>query len=215
MKHLKNLFAFFVILGSFLTLSCSDEAILTSETTSSLKSKEQINLSFSQREESNSEVSEYLTSFYKKDFSYRESIETYDDEGYYIVTEVIVDKELSARGYVVVDKNSGDFLYFVDVDRINYVLTAVNIATSETILISNINSASNYESTNGFDFMKIIEEYNNDSTTKRRFWGWQCNGEIEVGGQCYRFCEYFTIFVSHGGESYPCNDLPGSNPKFV
>ena len=129
-----------------------------------------------------------LKSFYKKEFKFGKSKElkinrqsaattenttefartaTFEDV---VLMEVFVNNEERARGYVVNDKDTNEFLYFIDVDRINYKLTSVDIDANETKVADNINQLENYVSSNQFDMIKVVEDYN-DSTVTAKVWG--------------------------------------------
>ncbi|HLT53905.1 MAG TPA: hypothetical protein VKZ97_08435, partial [Flavobacteriaceae bacterium] len=101
------------------------------------------------REES-SQVTDYLTAFYDTDrenISYRHDVETDDGTISYIVTEITVGTDSIARGYVATDETTGDLLYFVDVDRVNYTLTAIDVSRSISEVINNINEHEDYYET--------------------------------------------------------------------
>lgn len=192
MKHLKGKLTLLVVFSMLLFTSCSNEDTSLQENTTNLRDEEQ-NSSIFQREGISSEISNYLTDYYKSSFTFGKTIETFEGENYYLVTEVVIDSETSARGYIGTNKLTGDFLHFVDVDRTNYILTSVDIDKLETKTIFNIDDLSNYESTDKFDFISTIENINNTPTGKRKFWGSQssnCADEY-VGGGCYQqFCDY-------------------------
>jgi hypothetical protein len=119
-----------------------------------------------------SQTDSYLTSFYHDTFQYGNSIETTENNVTYEVTEVIVGSDTTARGYVIVEKSSNSFLYFVDVNRNDYVLTSTDIALNQTKVTTEINKNVEYSSTDEFDFIQIIDEFNSNPTPKKKFWGW-------------------------------------------
>lgn len=111
-------------------------------------------------------------------------------------------------GYLITNKNQEKVIAFISFDLINKTTTIYDyikdvVATSENLNLYNTT-----------DFNSFVNDINNQDSA-RRFWGWECRNEVQVGGQCYRFCEYFILGISNGGSSYPCNDLPGSNPKLI
>lgn len=134
----------------------------------------------------NAKISNYLNSFYKSGFVLGKSVESKRTSNYsafsktveletVIITEVFVGDDSRARGYIITDKENSDFLYFVDVDRVEFKLTSVDIAANEQKLFENINDLDKYLSTDEFDFIEVAEEIKNnpDYMTDRRFWGWQ------------------------------------------
>ncbi len=118
-------------------------------------------------------VTTFLNSYYSQNFQFGKSVITADMNMKYAVTEVIVGTE--ARGYIAVDNASGAFLYFVDVDRTNFIMTTVDIGLNETTRYQQIDNNPNYAPTNGFDFIKVVEDANGSGAplaNGRRFWGW-------------------------------------------
>jgi len=90
------------------------------------------------------------------------------------VTEVFVGNQEKANGYVVTDKVTGEFLYFVNVDRTSFILTSVDIDKNEQLTFNNINTNESYTNTNEFDFIEIaLNESNNGISNKigPRFFG--------------------------------------------
>ncbi|OYQ48197.1 hypothetical protein CHX27_02570 [Flavobacterium aurantiibacter] len=71
------------------------------------------------------------------------------------ITEVFVDGDERARGYLIADKETNNLLYFFDVDRVDYKLTTIKIDAAQTMIFNNINEVDKYLSTNEFDFISI------------------------------------------------------------
>ncbi len=117
----------------------------------------------------NAKISNYLKLFYKKEFSIGKSIESkvikpssiasksieYQD---LIVTEVFIGEETIARGYILTNKETNVFLYFVDVDRVDYKMTKIDIETNEIQVINNIDQLNKYIETNKFDLIKVTQD---------------------------------------------------------
>ncbi|MDZ7846424.1 MAG: hypothetical protein U5L96_06475 [Owenweeksia sp.] len=76
------------------------------------------------------------------------------------------------RGYLAIDSISGELLYFVDVDRVNYELTTEEIQIDLVSHYDNIDEFEEWESTDEFDFIQIINDYGGDIPQGRKFWGW-------------------------------------------
>lgn len=169
MKHLKlNIFTLIVLfISTSVFVSCSDDSDTTTNDTT------------------NKNVDTFLKSFYSKNYSFGESAKVNPNSQFsalsrtttleeYELTEVFVDNEAKARGYVITNKNTGEFLYFIDIDRDTYTLTSLDVKNSEQKTFNNIDEIYNYFSTNEFDFIEIaLDETNSTSTSERRFWGWQ------------------------------------------
>lgn len=114
-------------------------------------------------------VHDFLRSFYNgASYSIGRQIETTDNGTTYLVSEVVVS---SARGYIVTNQAGNTPVYFADVDRTNFVLTSVDIASNETVTAQNINQLPEYALTSDFDFIGFVSdpEYNLEG---RPFWGW-------------------------------------------
>jgi hypothetical protein len=170
MKTIKSTFFPFLVLfiaGSLLT-SCSKE----DETKQSISE--------------NTKVSSFLKSFYSKNFEFGKSInseiikesstlsKSVEVEDV-VITEVLVGEDTRARGYIITSKSTNTFVYFVDIDRIDYKMTAVDIKINETKVINNIDEFDKYVATNEFDIIKVTQEYieeQNSIDEKRPFWGW-------------------------------------------
>jgi hypothetical protein len=169
MKHLKlilfSLIALFVSAAMF--VSCSeDNETKANETT-------------------NKNVDSFLKTFYSKDYSLGSSVKVNPNSQIsglartasleeVELTEVFVDNETKARGYIITDKKTGGFLYFIDVDRNTFTLTSLDVKNSEQKTFNNIDDIYNYFSTDEFDFIEIaLNDTNSEGTADRRFWGWQ------------------------------------------
>lgn len=196
MKHLKStlfsLIALFV--SATMLVSCSeDNETTTNETTN---------------------IDSFLKSFYSKDYSLGTSAKVNPNSQLSSlartatieemeVTEVFVSNETEARGYIITDKNTGEFLYFIDVDRDTYILTSLDVKNSEQKTFNNIDEIYNYFSTDEFDFIEIaLDDNSNTDVAGRRFWGSQYNqgpcGEAGEG-MAYVYQDYyvFGIRVKH------------------
>jgi|GEM_PF-2066208 len=122
------------------------------------------------------DLEEKVTSFYGDNitFTIGRTASTIVDGIYYDCTELIIDYDTRARGYIFSEQLTGNFLYIADVDRINHVLTFLNILTNERKILSDINNHSDYASTNEFDIIRIIETPDHPIRTNGGFWGTYC-----------------------------------------
>ncbi|MBC7439529.1 MAG: hypothetical protein H7250_06050 [Flavobacterium sp.] len=123
----------------------------------------------------NAKVNNYLARFYKKNFYIGNSVETAvvksptlsfarttlakseEFEGIKL-SEVFVGEDERARGYIVTDKDTNEFLYFADVDRENFKFTKVDINANLTEELENIQQLDKYNATNQLDLIKIVQE---------------------------------------------------------
>lgn len=177
MKTIKTAFFSLLVLfiGTSLITSCSKE--------------DETNKGVSE----NAKVSTYLKSFYSTSYQLGKSVEANPKSNSsslnrstevenLIITEVFVGDATTARGYIITDKDTNDFLYFIDVDRVTFKLTSVKVDVNDTKIFNDINELDKYLSTDELDYIKIAEDYTteNSSVEERRFWGW---GPM-FGGPC-------------------------------
>lgn len=122
----------------------------------------------------NKNVNSFLKSFYNKKTILGNSLESkYKKEssvfskskefGNVIVTEVFVGSEERARGYVITDKETSTFLYFVDVDRTDLKMTKVDIQADQTQVVENIDQLEKYYVTDQFDLIKVTQDLINEN----------------------------------------------------
>lgn len=136
---------------------------------------------------SSSVIDQFLKSFYNEDYVLGNTISISNGtkssvmsrtvlvDGQDIeITEVILGNGQRVRGYVITDKITSAFLYFVDVDRTTYDLTVVDVINNETLIFKNINTNPDYRSTDEFDLIKMAENYNQTITNsnKNPLFGW-------------------------------------------
>lgn len=108
-----------------------------------------------------------------------------------------MDADTRARGYVATDIATNKFLYFVDVDRVNFELFSDDILESTTEIDENIDRLADYSSTNEMDFILIItRENSNTSNGRRRFWGSEYNqGPCRPDGTALLYQDYYVLGV--------------------
>lgn len=195
MKKLKLISSvcFLSLLGLFTVVSCTNEESSVMES----------DFSHSSRVGVGNEVQDYLNNFYGQSFHFGDSIQTSDKGVDYLVTEVILNGENRARGYVATEKSTNKFLYFVDVDRVTFDLYTENIADNTSKIYEDINQLEDYSQTNELDFMTIISRENsNGSNARRRFWGYEyVQGPCNADGYAVLMIQHFTFWI--GGEPKP------------
>lgn len=202
---MKNISISVLLLAIVVFIGCSKDDASSNQHTSN-------DPSFFQREVS-SDISDFLTTFYKAEFTFGASVETSDDKNTYVVTEVYVDGSSTARGFVVAEKYTDKLLYFADVDRVNYVLKAKDFVNNDTDEFHDIDKLSNYSGSDGFDVLKMVKDANANPTGKLgRFWGWSCGDDYTVSGSCMRNCCYRVVWAQTTCDVFTCSNLPGSNP---
>lgn len=132
-----------------------------------------------------------------------------------IITEVFVGDATTARGYIITDKYTNNFLYFIDVDRANFKLTFVKVDINDTKVFNNINELDKYLSTDELDYIKIAEDYTtgNSSVEERRFWGWgpMFGGDC-IGGVRTMYHTYYVLGVGVDTDPIMANGVPLTEP---
>lgn len=191
------------VLVIFAIVSCSDDA---SETMTQ-------NQTVQQTTKARGTVTgfDYAKSFYKANVAIGESVTIVDDEGTQILLEeVIVSYGTRARGYIVTNRVTNEFLYFGDVDRTNYKLTVYEAKSSQLFKFNEINKSDDYSSTNEFDYVTYAKK-------PKGFWrlfGWgkyaanePCGSDGKVAVHRYH---YFLGLTWGGAPDYnyiPCGDV--------
>lgn len=134
-------------------------------------------------ESENDAISSFAKSFYRQNISYGESAETKlkwptsslartEEYGDVKITEIFVGNEERARGYAITSKDTDVLLYFVDVDRVEFKMTTIDIETDQVKIAGGINELEKYAITNQFDFIKIAQDLNTDLNPGNVTNGW-------------------------------------------
>lgn len=166
----------------------------------------------------NAKMSGFLKSFYKNDYQFgastntKSGIDALDRQVEVedcIITEVFVGNDEVARGYVITNKATNDFLYFIDVDRVQFRLTAIKFDINETKVFNNINELDKYLSTDELDYIRIAEDYasGNTSVEEMRFWGW---GPAHPAGDCIEGRRYWVRTYYVLGVGVDTDPVPNS-----
>lgn len=151
MKQLKiTIFGLlFLLFGATMFWACSSEEELTTDTKSNLRTFVPEELE---------ELRAIVAAFYEEEvtFDIGRTATVSEEEARYDCTEIIIDSDTRARGYLVSDHTTGQFLYFLDVDRTNFVFKSKNLITNDREMIMHIDHLRDYGSTDGFDIIGII-----------------------------------------------------------
>lgn len=139
----------FVLFGATLFWSCSDEELTQSDTKSNFRT-------FSNEELV--DLEQVVNEFYGTATVFRTGVTATvrEEVAHYDCTEIIIDSDTRARGYLVSDHTTGRFLHFADVDRTNYVFKTQNLITNERETITDIDHLPDYGSSDEFDVIRII-----------------------------------------------------------
>ena len=184
MKTLKYLFSAGVLMTLLLT-SCSKEK----------------NDDLKTGKKSLTAVYDFLDEYYSNaDYYLGAEITTIHEDKNVNVIEVIVGEDETARGYVAINSDTEEFLYFADIDRDGFVFTVVDIATTETTTMYNINEHEDYELSEGFDLVGFgdPENPNGGGSEGRRFWGNEttygpCNNGFRTS-----YTQHYVFWIKNG-----------------
>jgi hypothetical protein len=214
MKKIKStMFMFFVLFSSALFfVSCSND-------------NEQI-----VNETSNKKVDSFLKSFYSNDYQLGKKIKTSTQNSNgiqlrstqvdnFTITEVFVGDDEKARGYLFENNQTNEIESFVDVDRVNFKLTSVDLESLQIEVQNAINQMPEYLLTDEFDIIKIITDpiITNPGNSDPEFetYGWHyewgaCRDGFRGRYRAYyvlgfRLTEWKAVQDENGNnETYPC-----------
>jgi hypothetical protein len=191
-----------LVLGTVIFISCSNEESTVTPDNSLMNYRI-------------TDETAFLSEFYNDSWTTGKSATVSDSLNTYNVTEIIVGTDTRARGYLVKDNNTGELLYFADVDRTNYVLKTVDLITEEQEFFTDIDKHPDYNNNGGFDLYQIATDSGPTITIPGgRFWGWSCGSSYYLPGSgCVRNCAYYVLGTLMYSDTYNVNHLPGRNPK--
>lgn len=215
MKHLKlTLFSFIALFISASTvISCSSD-----------NDNNQI-----QEHDLDHKTDAFLKKFYSSDYHLGKSATASNSNPYglqnrsahvdnYIVTEVFVNNEVRASGYLFENLQTNKYENFIDVDRINYILTSVNLQNNEVEVQNRINERPEYSLTHEFDIIRVIENPINTNPSNPGYvtYGWHyewgaCRDGFRGKYKAYyflgiRLTQWEPVKKDDGvtNETYPC-----------
>lgn len=188
MKRLKQ-FALGILGTAFLSVglfACSnDDEINTVNNTNSEVPMQTMSIT------SNSNGLRYAADFYNTKITEGQTIEIKNPDNLtegVTITELIVDNDSKARGYIVNDLENNNFLYFVDVDRTKDEMTTYEVSTQKTEKFTDLINNVEYINSDKFDFIK----YGDTKTTYRS----GCGFWKKLWGKC------ITVHESYSGNGY-------------
>jgi len=175
-----------LVLGTVFFISCSNEES-TTNTDSNLTNFRITN------------ANTFINDFYRTSWTTGATATVEDGLRAYHITEIIVDTDTRARGYLVKDKDTNELLYFADVDRTNYRINIINLVDETVYVEDNINLLPNYGLTDGFDFIQIIDDGNYDYQTNG-FYTYGACAPSRVGEGCFAGVFYTKTFLGFKGK---------------
>gem|GEM_PF-939902 len=189
------LFISFIVMMIGLIACTNDEAIVSDE------NKETSNFAGKTSDEGYL----YAKAFYKSNLSFGKSVDVIDPDTKQgvTITEVKVNNEARARGYVVKQIKTDVFLFFADVNREKDVLTVYDAITDKQEIFSNLTKNEDYKTSEKFDFIK----YANQKVTAVK----GCGFWKKVWGSC----TFHRIGVPVEGSPGYCADYSIRNTYFL
>lgn len=113
----------------------------------------------------------------------------------YMISEVFVGNDLIARGYMFKNINTNQNEIFVDVDRINFVLTAIDLVSSDVEITNDIDQLPFYATTNELDLLYSVDIEDPQVVTN----GWEyqlvagCHPTYDGNGEVTGFAETINV----------------------
>lgn len=143
-------------------------------------------------------VSTFLNTYYLDGHNLGKSIITKVDNQEVIVSEVLNTESNLLNGYIVVDKNNNELLYFMDYKRDTKEINAIDFKNNVTDLI-NLKKDDKFETFAKIDLIKEIEKANYDPASVQKFWGKSCGPVFELeSGANYRTCCHYVMWINTG-----------------
>lgn len=149
-------------------------------------------------------ISIFLDNYYSKGYNLGKSIETKANNEKIIVSEVLNKKSGMINGYIAVNKESNEMLYFVDYLRDTQEIKAIDFKNSKTDIV-NLKKDNNFEKFMKIDLINEIRKINNNPDSVMKFWGTSCGGSFELEeGSCYKTCCYYIFWMESGCDVVGC-----------
>lgn len=166
--------------------------------------------------------SDVLKEYYGKDLEALSSTNVYDSYGSYVLTKYAYPFNNFTDIYSLTDAK-GDIEYLIELDRNAEVLKSLNILTSETINIGDLNKITQLKLSN-YDLIdasiSILASF--PVFDGKKFWGWTCeetmvfDNTLGVFTECGLSCVYNVFWTTTGKEGvFNCDDESAKNYKVV
>ncbi len=151
-----------------------------------------------------SSANQFLDNYYSESYNFGKSIETKANNQNIIISEVLNKKSGLISGYVAVNKENNEMVYFVDYLRETQEIKAIDFKNNKTDIV-NLKKDNNFEKFMKIDLIKEIEKINNNPASAMKFWGTSCGRGFSLeDGSCYKTCCYYVLWVNTGCEIVGC-----------
>ncbi|TRX21337.1 hypothetical protein FNW25_00560 [Flavobacterium franklandianum] len=149
-------------------------------------------------------MNQFLDNYYSKSYSFGKSIETKANNQNIIVSELLDKTNGIINGYVAVNKENNELLYFIDYKRESQEIKAIDFINNITDIIS-LKKDNKFEIFVEIDLIKEIEKVNISSASAMKFWGTSCGGGWTTPtGECYKTCCYYIFWMESGCDVVGC-----------
>ena len=139
-------------------------------------------------------VINFLNSYYTS-YNLGKSIETKVDNQSVIVSEVLDKNSGKIDGYVAVNKENNELLYFVDYMRNTQEIKTIDFSNDQTNII-NLKKGDGFNNFIKIDLIKEIEKVNLDPSSTMKFWGTSRGPKFELEeGSCYQNECYYIFWI--------------------
>ncbi len=149
-------------------------------------------------------VVSFLNTYYTS-YNLGKSIETKANNQSVVVSEILDKNNGTINGYVAVNKENNELLYFVDYMKNTQEIKTIDFSNNQTDIID-LKKDNKFENFIKIDLIKEIEKVNLDpNISYRKFWGKECGSSWTTPtGECYRTCTYYVFWLENGTNIEGC-----------
>ena len=148
-------------------------------------------------------VISFLNDYYSS-YNLGKSIETKVNNQNVVVSEILDKNNGTINGYVAVNKENNELLYFVDYMRKTQEIKAIDFSNNQTDIID-LKKDNKFENFIKIDLIKEIEKVNLDPSSTMKFWGYSYGPKFSIEeGSCYRNECYYVLWVNTGCSVVTC-----------
>ena len=148
-------------------------------------------------------VISFLNDYYSS-YNLGKSIETKVNNQNVVVSEILDKNNGTINGYVAVNKENNELLYFVDYIKNTQEIKTIDFSNNQTDIID-LKKDNKFENFIKIDLIKEIEKVNLDPSSTMKFWGYSYGPKFSIEeGSCYRNECYYVLWVNTGCSIVTC-----------